>query len=264
MFYHVVIETKTGSGNDIKLDLTKKQLRERILSQYENGDPIILRGKTIELSNIDQIIITRTRENSSKILPIVKAKRAKKGIGTMISDEWYVAKTGEDVTDKIILGPPGYKKSTQKSHSTREKYLDVKVLPDDFYMELQDQINLAFAYEILPAVQILSRKLVENLLVDILRKKYGTQNIDLYYDANRGRFHGFERLLKNLDERIEDFIGISSEFNKSFLKKVNKYREHGNSSAHTIELNLDKNRLENEAKDLEYAIKMLVRVLNSI
>ena len=59
-------------------------------------------------------------------------------------------------------------------------------------------------------------------------------------------------------------MGISPAFNADFLRKVNKFREQGNSSAHTIELNLDKEELEKDAKDLEYTIKLLVKVSNSI
>lgn len=145
-----------------------------------------------------------------------------------------------------------------------KKYLDVKVLPGDFYIEIQEQINKAFTYGILPAVQILSRKFLENLIVDILRKKYSMQRIELFYDTSRRRFHGFEVLLKNLHDRIDDFIAISPEFNDEFLKKINIYREQGNSSAHTIELSIDKGDLEKDGKDLEYIIKLLVKVLNSI
>ena len=147
---------------------------------------------------------------------------------------------------------------------TFEKYLSVKVLPGDFYIELQEQINKAFAYNILPAVQILSRKFLENLIVDILRKRYGMQRVELFYDTSRRRFHGFETLLKNLHDRIDDFTGISPVFNSDFLKKINKFRELGNSSAHTLELNLDKEELKKDVKDLEYIIKVLVKVLNSI
>lgn len=145
-----------------------------------------------------------------------------------------------------------------------KKYIDVKVLPGDFYFELQEQINKAFIYGILPAVQILSRKFLENLLVDILRKKYGMQRNELFYDTARRRFHGFEHLLKNLDERIDDFDGISPAFDSKFLSDVNKFREQGNSSAHTIELNLEKDDMEKDGKNFEFIVKVLVKVFESI
>jgi len=145
-----------------------------------------------------------------------------------------------------------------------KKYIDIKVLPGDFYIELQEQINKSFAYGIFPAVQILSRKFLESLLVDILRKKYGDQRIELFYDPSRRRFHSFERLLNNLQDRIDDFKAISPEFNTEFLKKINGFREQGNSSAHTIELKIDKSDLEKDGKDLEFILKLLIRVFESV
>jgi len=154
---------------------------------------------------------------------------------------------------EVLPIPPVYK-----------RYLNVETLPDDFYIELREQINKAFAYGVLPAVQILSRKFLENLVVDILRKKYGMKQVELFFDTNKRRFNNFEVLLKNLQEKIDDFIVISSAFDADFLKKVNRFREQGNSSAHTIELNLSREKLEKDAKDLEYIIKLLVKVYNAL
>lgn len=74
---------------------------------YQNGSPIVIRGITIPTDDLKQIRITRTQDHSSKILPIVRAERAQSRVVTAISDEWYVAKRGEDVTDALILAPPG-------------------------------------------------------------------------------------------------------------------------------------------------------------
>jgi len=114
MFYHVRITSKSNrSQSEVKLDLSEDQLRDRFLSPYESGEPIIVGGKTILADDIKQISITRTEVDSSKILPTVKAERAASPvIAAMISNKWYVANKGEDVIDELIQGPPGYKKST--------------------------------------------------------------------------------------------------------------------------------------------------------
>ena len=147
---------------------------------------------------------------------------------------------------------------------TVEKLIDIKTLPHDFYYELRDQINKAYLYDILPAVQILSRKFLESLIVDILRKKYTMKQIDLFYDSKHGRFNGFNTLLCNISERIDYFKAVSTAFDKDFLKLVNNFRAQGNSSAHTIELNLDRNQIKTQGGELEYVIKVLVKVYQSI
>lgn len=163
---------------------------------------------------------------------------------------------GEDSGDEII---------TEPFDISPEKYLDIKVLPNDFYIELQNQINKAFAYNVLPAVQILSRKFFENLIIDILRKKYKGAGIDLYYNTGRRRFQGFEILLKNLSDKLDegDFDGVSSAFDKDLLRRVNNFREQGNSSAHSIELDLRREDIRDKKDELGFLIKVLLKVLES-
>ena len=44
------------------------------------------------------------------MIPIVRAKRPRNIGAPRLSDEWHVTKEGEDVTDDLIKGEPGYKK----------------------------------------------------------------------------------------------------------------------------------------------------------
>lgn len=46
-------------------------------------------------------------------------------------------------------------------------------------------------------VCLIIRKIFENLVIDILRKKYGTVGIVLYYDRSKGRFQPKLRHLYN-------------------------------------------------------------------
>jgi len=142
--------------------------------------------------------------------------------------------------------------------------LDLHVLPDDFYVALQEQINKAFRANVLPAVQILSRKFLENLLIDILRRKYGPGQIALYYDTTKGRFQGFETLIRNTESSLPDFTGGPTEFNASLLRRINAFRRQGNSSAHSIELRLDKDTVRRELDELSFLIPVLVRVWTSV
>lgn len=115
-YYHVRITLKSKIGYDeLKLDLDKETLYDRFIIPYELGNNIMMNGKQINLLDIDRFKINRTNESSSQLIPKIRAKIAGKGFGIPISDEWYVTKEGEDLTDKLVLGPPGYKKDTEKS-----------------------------------------------------------------------------------------------------------------------------------------------------
>lgn len=149
---------------------------------------------------------------------------------------------------------------------TGRNYLNLTTLPDDFYRDLQDQINRAYRANVLPAVQILSRKFLENLIVDILKRKFGFSggNLELFYDAGNGRFLNFRRLLKNLENKFDEFIGISAGFDRELLRKIKNFKQQANSSAHTLEISITRDTIDGDAEDLEHIIKVLIRVLNSL
>jgi len=113
-YYHVRITLKSNQNFDeIKLDLTKDTLIERFIKPYESGHPIITSGKTIDIFDIDRLKINRTNSPSKTLIPIIRdRRRASKSITLGLSNEWYVTKEGEDVTDDFIKGSPGYKIET--------------------------------------------------------------------------------------------------------------------------------------------------------
>lgn len=109
MYYHVEITQKSSRvTNELKLDLSEEKLRSQFIIPYENNDNIVVNGKMIPPDDIDRIKINKTELSSSELIPIIRAKRPKFG-APQISNEWLVTKEGEDVTDDLIKGEPGYK-----------------------------------------------------------------------------------------------------------------------------------------------------------
>lgn len=111
VYYHVRITQKSNRSHDeLKLDLREEKLRSQFLTPYENGENIVINGKIIAPDDIERIRISKTEMNSAELIPIIRAKRPKKAVAPQISTEWLVTKEGEDVTDDLIKGEPGYKK----------------------------------------------------------------------------------------------------------------------------------------------------------
>lgn len=107
MPYHVRITQSSNNMTEVRLDVTEEQLKNRFICPYEEGRPIVIGGKTISPDDIDRIRINFTEEDSDTLLPIIRNERKNSNVRAMISDEWYVADRGEDLTDDYITGPPG-------------------------------------------------------------------------------------------------------------------------------------------------------------
>ena len=75
MYYHFRIAQKSNSAHDeMKLDLTEEQLRERFLQLYELGQPMLVNGKTIPSDDIERLRITSSPQNSERLIAAVKAE----------------------------------------------------------------------------------------------------------------------------------------------------------------------------------------------
>ena len=116
------------------------------------------------------------------------------------------------------------------------KYINLKDVPDGFYRDLHDEINRAYNFGLHSVIPFLLRKFMENLMIDILRKKYTSQNIDIYYDVRNHKCHSFSQIVSNFESKLEDFKNIEKNINSEFIKRINSYRESGNSTAHSISI----------------------------
>ena len=106
---------------------------------------------------------------------------------------------------------------------------------DQFYNKLVFEINRSYKIGAYTGAFILCRKLIENLMIDILRKKFppSQENLNLYFRENDGRFHDFKILMENLEEKKKSF-GIDEKIIDEVLPLIKKFRPDTNSKTHSI------------------------------
>jgi hypothetical protein len=149
--------------------------------------------------------------------------------------------------DRPVLAPP----------KRLGRLIEVKTLPDDFYIKLVDEINILYGNNLPVPLCILVRKLLENLVIDILRKRYGMPDASVFFNVSEGRFYTFSKLLKNLSDRKSDFSQYTSNLDE-ILTKIDKFREKGNSAAHSIEVDITIFQIESTKEDMNYLVSRLV------
>lgn len=103
---------------------------------------------------------------------------------------------------------------------------------DQLYNRLISAINQAYSYNIPTGVFVLSRKMIENLIIDILRKKF-TTDVGKYYNTSKKRFLDFSELLETLKSNA-DLFGPEENAIKELLEPLKKFREIANKSTHSI------------------------------
>lgn len=128
---------------------------------------------------------------------------------------------------------------------------------DFFYDALKKEINKAYKFGLFTSTMFLSRKLLENLVIEILRIKYPQNvqgNLDIYYNARDGRFHDFTILLRNFEQKKDDF-NVDKQIISEFISLVKSFRPRANSNTHSIVV------ISNEDEVLTYDIEKMAALL---
>lgn len=148
MNYHVRISLKSQKSSDeTKTDFSEEQLLVRIIEPYEQGEPIILNGKTIQPNDIDRIQISKSPESSEQIIQRIKQDDRNSSFISLggPSYSWRAASRATDVTDELILGPVGYKKgqkTNKKTQSTQKKSNNKVFVVHGHDSELKNDIDI--------------------------------------------------------------------------------------------------------------------------
>jgi hypothetical protein len=145
-----------------------------------------------------------------------------------------------------------------------ERFLNIDNVPGTFYPDLVDDINRCYSLGIYDATLILTRKLLENLLIDILRDQYGKQEIELYYLPENKRFRNFSTLISNFEDNLDDFHHLSGGLDDDFIDELDAFRQDANSGAHSIETNITESEMAEYQEQAKHASQVLFRIRQNL
>lgn len=162
------------------------------------------------------------------------------------------------IRGKMDIQPSGMPAQTEAE--IVEPFLE-KFLSGEFYNDLIEEINRTHAYQLSRSSSILIRTLFENLVIDLLRTKYGMNNVEMFYNTERKQFHGFSKTLDIFRKNVTDFAPITSAFDQTFFEFLDSLREDGNSSAHTVDNFIEIEKLNESKKKINHYLKAINNTL---
>ncbi len=144
--------------------------------------------------------------------------------------------------------------------------LFIRTTSKEFYkVDHVEEINRAYTYRCYTACFVLSRKVVENLVIDVLRTRFppGPRgNLDLYFDASQSRYRDFGILLKNLSDHRKDF-GPDSSLVERIVGLATPFKKEANDKTHSW-YHIVKNREELDRMQIQDIIDLLEQLLKSV
>ena len=125
------------------------------------------------------------------------------------------------------------------------------------------ELNNAYANDRFTSAFILIRKIIENLLIDILRKRFpessNSRNKELYYNIRQNRLHDFSVIIDNIYKRRNDF-GIEGE---SIIRRINglikKLKKNTNDKVHSW-FHLVEKKSEFEDISVHQIIELIIKL----
>ncbi|ELY73482.1 hypothetical protein [Natrinema pallidum] len=133
------------------------------------------------------------------------------------------------------------------------RFIDTDRVDNEDYELLVTNINRSYRNAINDGTLVLTRKLFENLIIDVLRTEFGGVRINLYYNTSHRRFHGLGRLCSNFRGEISNLNHYSRQLDNDLVNRIEEFREQGNSQAHSVRIGVSDNDLEamrDDATDL--------------
>lgn len=127
------------------------------------------------------------------------------------------------------------------------------------------ETNKAYTFGCCTAAFILCRKIIENLLTDVIKKKYPQdkkENIELYFDTSKGRTKDFSEILSNLRRHSKDF-GTDKNLLERILSRSDKFKDDANNKVHSW-YHIVRSRKELDDVHFQDIIDMIITLENNM
>lgn len=137
---------------------------------------------------------------------------------------------------------------------------------EDTYNTIIREINTNYIHYCFTGMYILIRKLLENLVLDSLKKFYGTDDIMKYFNPDKGKFLGFNKLRENFQEMIGDsnFIQRVNTIDQKVMDWLLLFKETGDIHAHSTFSVPHQSLIEENKESLNRLIKILTEIKNNL
>lgn len=125
------------------------------------------------------------------------------------------------------------------SYQTTDKFLNAHIL----------EINRCYTFSCHTAAFILIRKVIENLLVHVIKRKFpgkSAKEKSIYLDLHKGRIHDLSILISNLKNETTSFDPEEKKLVLRLLQLSEEFKDDANDKTHSLFHISSKTELENK------------------
>lgn len=126
----------------------------------------------------------------------------------------------------------------RKQSSVKEKLVKVIDYETDDYFKKGHvtEVNRAYSNGCYTSVHILARKIIENLIREILSERFPPttkDNKELYFDISQNRFKDFSVILRNLYDKRNEFEPEKIKIIERLYQQAKEFKDDANDATHS-------------------------------
>lgn len=148
-----------------------------------------------------------------------------------------------------------------ESRDDDDRFIDADLVDDERYEKLIEDINSSYRYRIYDGTMVLTRKLFEDIVFQILKIHYAGEDVQMFYDQEDNRHYSFDDLLNNLKDGVTTLRRYSRELDEGMVEEVRDLKNAGNAGAHAIRVDFSDEEVEAWSSDATRLFEVLYDVL---
>ena len=233
--------------------MSKKSLNPKIVKYLSDKTGLV------ESTIRKNIYLLRKNYSTSTINAVAQIYAQSKGISV------YRQLTEDDKSSlpNIELEKQVVKVKQNTTKKKEEMKIVIQFDSNDYFIKGHiKEINKAYTKGCYTSVHILARKIIENLIREILTKYFPPntrENKELYFDINQNRFKDFGIILKNLYDKRVSFDPEKKKIIERLYQLAKKFKDDANDTTHSWYFLIERKK---DVDDLNLqAIIELIKVL---
>lgn len=199
---------------------------------------------------------SRSSISTSSTSTYLRRLREEDWITPTENDGYRLTHTGKDEVESLL-----HEGALDNSRDEGDLFIDTTVVDNERYQTLIVDINNTYQHRTYDGTMVLTRKLLEDLIFQILKTHYAGDDVQMFYDQDNQRHYSFDDLLNNLKEGVPVLRRYSRELDQELVENIRELKDAGNSGAHSVRIDFSDEEVEDWSDSATYLVDVLYDVL---
>lgn len=252
-----LLESSSCTTDAEIVGLTFWYLREYEAVDYARYDDLgdVLRSAGVILSSQNEtgIVTTHSRFVIEPVKALVRRGLVKDPIGGPVG--YRLSEEGFDHIESKIDRP------LPDEDAPSGRFIEVDT--DGFHAAAIEEVNLCYNVGAYSATLVMTRRLIEDLMIDLFRSHFGEGDIHKYYVPASGRHKRLSELICVFGDNVEELANYTTAIDKStrdLTDEIEEFVNRADSQAHSVNIHISKDEIARRSKDATGIVRILLEM----